>query len=110
MPDEQGYNGWKNYETWVMGFWIDNDQWSYNTAREVVRDAYTALETNAFLQGQPEDLANRYATGRAADALRDWQEEQMPEIEGVWTDLLRAAFSEIDWYEIAENMLAEVDA
>jgi len=22
MPDEQGYNGWTNYETWAVNLWL----------------------------------------------------------------------------------------
>ena len=33
--DEKGYNGWKNYETWLVALWIDNEQSSYSYAREL---------------------------------------------------------------------------
>lgn len=33
----------------------------------------------------------------------------MPEVQGMWSDLLSAALSEVDWYEIAEAMLEEVE-
>ena len=31
------YNGWTNYETWAVALWIDNEQATYQTAREIVR-------------------------------------------------------------------------
>jgi hypothetical protein len=52
-----------------------------------------------------EDQAARFTL---ADRLKDEAEEAMPETEGVWSDLLRAAFSEIDWHEIAGNLIDEV--
>ena len=32
--DERGYNGWKNYETWNVALWIDNDEGLNELARE----------------------------------------------------------------------------
>lgn len=98
---EQGYNGWKNYETWAMALWIDNDEGSYDMSREMATQAR-------------QDVADRTATGcteagTLATMLRSWIEETQPEIENsVWLDLMTAAFSEVDWYEIAENYLSEL--
>ena len=33
---EQTYNGWKNYETWNVTLWIQNDEFLYNTAKACV--------------------------------------------------------------------------
>lgn len=83
------YNGWKNYETWCVSLWIDNEEGSYNQSREMARDSESTIEL--------------------ADALKDWIEESAPEMDAsVWSDLLNAALSEVDWYEIAENYREEV--
>ena len=31
------YNGWKNYQTWNVALWVNNDEWLYNLAVEYVR-------------------------------------------------------------------------
>ena len=31
--DEQGYNGWANYETWNVALWIGNDEGLYRMAK-----------------------------------------------------------------------------
>jgi hypothetical protein len=106
--DEQGYNGWKNYETWAMALWIDNDQGSYTYARELMDGAEPNATSVAY-------ALDRDPAGVLADALKDWQEECMYDWEeidsrpaSVFTDLLHAAFGEVDWYEIAENYLSEL--
>lgn len=30
MSESTGYNGWSNYETWLVALWLNNDQASYN--------------------------------------------------------------------------------
>ena len=31
---EQEYNGWRNYQTWNVALWIDNDEGLYHAARD----------------------------------------------------------------------------
>ncbi len=37
---EHGYNGWKNYETWSVKLWIDNDQGSEQYWNEVAQEVW----------------------------------------------------------------------
>jgi hypothetical protein len=39
MTQNNNYNGWTNYETWVTALWIDNDQNSYNYRNELAEQA-----------------------------------------------------------------------
>ena len=86
------YNGWSNYETWNVALWLDNDEASYNDVREVVRQA---SEDNS-----PVSLV--------ADALKDYVESFAPDLGAtMFSDLLNAALSKVDWYEMAENYLSK---
>lgn len=88
MSDEQGYNGWTNYETWAVALWLDNEEPAYHQACELVE------------REDPDGEVSH----RSADALKSWLEDEMPDLGAtVWADLLRAAFSEVDWLEIAEH-------
>jgi hypothetical protein len=79
------YNGWTNYETWLVNLWLTNDQGSYNAVLGVVQDA---------------------APDQAPEALKDWVEtvvlgDILEEGHGLAHDLLTSALSEVDWFEIA---------
>jgi len=83
--DEKGYNGWKNYETWAVALWIDNGQ--------RIQQEATAIVVNS---------KDEYG---AAQELKDWIEEGNPLIDtaSLYSDLLNAALSEVDWYEVANH-------
>lgn len=38
MTYENTYNGWKNYETWNVSLWINNDYENYKQAQQVMKD------------------------------------------------------------------------
>jgi hypothetical protein len=99
-PNE-GYNGWTNYETWVTALWIDNDEGTYHAVRDIAGQYIGDDDPRC-----PHDLA---------DQLKEWAEELFidPVTEaagpaGLHVDLLRSAWSEVDWFEIAGNYLSEM--
>lgn len=94
MVEETGYNGWKNYETWLVALWINNDQGTQETAHNMAKEYRGNEHTNY-------DLSH---------ALKEWIEEMNPLNEGadLFTDLLNAALSEVDWYEIAESFFNDI--
>lgn len=100
------YNGWTNYETWNVALWIDNEEGTYHEAREKTQAAYDATD---------EDLSHEERCQEAArdlsNELEEWVKETMlPDLGASFAaDLLGAAVSEINWYELAEHWLSEVD-
>lgn len=87
------YNGWTNYETWAVNLWIGNDEPSYRYWRAAAR------ATKGSKQTQVISLANQ---------LKDEFAYAKPDLGAtVWADLLGAALSEVDWDEIAENLLGQ---
>lgn len=102
--NESNYNGWANYETWNVKLWIDNEQGSSEYWREQAQSAYDAADD--------EDEAVR----NLARNLEDHFEQQKHELldnanlgSSMWADLLGAALQSVDWREIAESMIGEVD-
>lgn len=108
MTEEKGYNGWSNYETWAVKLWIDNEQGSYQYWRDNTREAWENAKEDRRYSGQTQKEA---ATCSLSDMLKDEHEENAPEpkVASVYTDLLRAALSEVDWYEIASAMIEDED-
>ena len=102
----RAYNGWSNYESWLVALWIDNDPCSYTYWRDAAHhsfeDDHDAHEASAQRQAKLQKLARR---------LEDEHAETMNHRLGcaadVYTDLLRAAFSEVSWREIAEHLMAD---
>lgn len=90
------YNGWTNYETWVTKLWMDNSEGEYHYWRE--RVAEIAEQT---------DYDFMEAAYNLSQEIKDAYEEAIPEVSGVWSDLLRSAFEAVNWYEIAESLLNE---
>ena len=76
---EEGYQGWKNYETWAVALWLDNYQGSYEYWRERIEELTSEVG--------PDD-----AVHELADELQADHEEAKPELDGVWGDLLNGAF------------------
>lgn len=81
------YNGWTNYETWCVNLWLSNDSNDYNTVKDICRG------------GKDYDAAQR---------LKEFVEELQPDLEAsMFSDLLNAAISEVNWMEVAQAFREE---
>jgi hypothetical protein len=91
------YNGWTNYETWCVGLWMDNEEGSHAFFREQAREFYDDCTAKP---GIPRE---EVASGRFAEYLKEHYDENIPEMPGVYGDLLGGALSEVNWREIAQH-------
>lgn len=107
MADSK-YNGWTNYETWVVKLWMDNEQPSSEYWAETARELWDTTE----------DIADRSVHARIllADRLKDEHEQSKDDIlsnsqmtSSVWADLLGAALGSVNWFEIADSLLTDAD-
>ncbi len=104
---DKTYNGWTNYETWLVKLWMDNDQGS---------GEFWAEESEiAFRDCVPSKWNTRAQQARInlAEALKDRHEEYCHEAlpkslhASFIMDLLNGALSEVNWHEIAESLLTD---
>lgn len=87
--EPESYNGWPNYETWLVNLWLDNDEKTYR----------------------------RWCAG--ADKLSEWELARVLETAhkdasydltgatGMWADLIGAALDRVDWRSIANRLKEE---
>ncbi len=106
---QDGYNGWSNYETWLVATWLDNEQETYHLWRDHAKDAViNALDENADLRHTKAELVLQAIT-MLSQQLSTWLEEQNP-LQGqanVFCDLLNAALSEVNEWEVAQHYLED---
>jgi hypothetical protein len=103
--ERKDYNGWTNYETWNVNLWMTNDQGSSEHFANMAQEEWDqAGALDPAYEGQ---TRKQQTACNLADHLKEWHEEALPELEGFAADLLNAAMSEVNWYEIAENLLEE---
>jgi hypothetical protein len=119
MTDQQGYNGWKNYETWSVALIVDNDEGTYNERRALVAELVEAARE----EDVPEwSSVEDHVRWRVADGLKAWIEDAVPDytertpgyfeaaggpLSYLWAQLLSAALSEVDWSELADAWIEE---
>ena len=89
------YNGWHNYETWLVALWLDNDGYA-----EILRD-----EAAKYVR------LNQDPTTELADSMKERMQESNPlgDQASFWADLLNGALSEVNWFEIASHYIDEVN-
>ena len=106
MTDKVTYNGWKNYPTWAVHLWLTNDEGLYRASLDVVESYRMNVESyrmNAGLTGSER--------AHVADGLREWVcGELAPDLGATFAaDLLGYALDSVDWFEIADSFLEDVN-
>lgn len=100
----EGYNGWTNYETWVANLWMDNDQGSQEFFREQAKEIYDGPR-NPYRDHMTREADSGLTF---ADWLKEFHEENRPELPGVYGDLLGGALGAVNWDEIARHHIDAV--
>ena len=102
--DDKTYNGWSNYETWLVALWFNNDEDTYRctlvSARQVCESTSTVRKGGNYSA----------ADVRLSDILRDHVENGREDQPGMYHDLLSRALNAVDWCEIARGVIDSLPA
>jgi hypothetical protein len=79
---DEEYNGWSNYETWLVALWLNNDQESYGLLQEIC-----SAQVSDYRKGE-----------RIEELIR---ELYLGDEVGMTADLVNAAIGRVDFVEIA---------
>ena len=96
------YNGYTNYETWLVALHIDNSEGDQEYWRDRARWCVKHHDAaNDHLDARCE------LAGELRDAMYEKYEEQRPE-SAILCDMLSGALGEVNWHEIAQLWVDEV--
>jgi hypothetical protein len=104
---DTSYNGWTNYETWLVNMWIDNDEGSQDMWRERADEAIAATDDSLTFAQRKAD-----AVFELADTLKAEFEEGAETLgaTGFWFDLINASLSQVNWREIAAAICEGIES
>ena len=99
------YNGYTNYETCCVALWMDKELGTYLERCHIMHDAWGNTD-------EDEEVLTR--SEQARDVLVQWLkafvEEGAPSLgASLYGDLFNAALSKVQWLEIADQWLTEID-
>ena len=101
----QTYNGYANYETWLVAVWIDNDQGNIDYWLDVARHHYSISEDRKYFTKKEEAIIS------LSEDMKEWYSYRVPDsddIGGLWSDMLYAALGSVDWHELAGKYMEQV--
>jgi len=94
------YNGWTNYETWLVNLWMGAGQGSREFFRGQAREIYDSTDLGPH--------RGALARLRFAGWLKEHYDENIPEMPGVYNDLLGVALGAVNWIQIARHYIDAV--
>ena len=99
------YNGWTNYETWLVNLWLNNDEsiveWMVEKVREL-RDFYAEDDEDGPCVDNASVL--RAMTIAVEDYMTEMVLQDMEDA-SLRFDILTAFLREVNWKEIADYMI-----
>ena len=105
------YNGYTNRATWLVSLWMDNGpglrDWWVDRGRMIykhkakVQRQFTKMEDAIYIFAL--DINWAYD-----EAMSDMM-ERVDAVSSIWYDLLNNSMLDVDWRQIAKNLLEDVE-
>lgn len=80
------YNGWKNRETWAANLWLNNDEKNYHALNYLVRKEISEDSTAAEIISLFSNFAKDNLPQNAIEEIGDFAEVDWLEIGQMWID------------------------
>lgn len=107
INEKAGYNGHKNYETWLISLWFDNEEGTQATCQVMAKAAYAEAEADKH------NTRAQSAVYAFSKKLTEYADEMTEAIIGTGAsfvhDLVSAGLRSVDWYEVAQGYIDEVE-
>lgn len=99
------HEGWSNYETWAVALWLTSDRdlspyWREQAKRHIEKAPACQMVLDGVWSAEQAEKYN------LAEQLKQEIEANVPKaFAGVYSDLLHAGLSDVNWHEIAADFL-----
>lgn len=103
------YAGWKNYPTWAVNIWFDNDQATQEMVMSVVGDSIMRSAVCEPVEAgiwTPEQAARCTVADDLKAMVNDEECGFLPDLGGMAGDLLAWAVEQVNWDEIADSWIS----
>lgn len=104
--EKNTYNGWANYETWLVKLWMDNEGSNEYWSEMALECMTEAIDDESDVESVKYAARNSLAE-RIQNEHEEFVDELLPKA-GFATDLMSASLGRVDWREIAEHYVDEI--
>lgn len=100
--ERKEYNGWTNYETWVVNLWLNDSANSQGYWQEMTGNCFGSTKASEHLTHEEETCY------KLAGLIKDDLELNSPiEEASFYSDLLSSAISAVNFDEIAKHFIEQ---
>lgn len=107
--NENGYQGYKNYQTWNVALWIGNKYSQYHYWQErakMIKDVIANGDCKQVQDGiWTAEKATRYLLADEIEAM--FTVHPLADDATMYSDILGHALGQVDWHEVADSILEE---